>query len=100
MVEVSGMKEFSSVTVQLAINLIDRYLLCRNIVRSNLQLLGISCLLLSSRWTSDIILTIREASWLTEKTYGYAEVVRMTGELLALFKGNVRVSFLCIKNNH
>ena len=92
-VEVAGMKEFSPLTVHFAINLIDRYLQLRQINRSHLQLLGISALLLSSRWTSEFILTVREASWLTEKTYRYDEVVRMTGELLAVFRGKVKVVF-------
>ena len=90
-IEVANMKKFSTLTVHLAVHLIDRYLCIRKINSSKLQLLGIACLLLSSRWTSDIILTIREASWLTETTYSYEEVVRMTGDVLAALKGNIRV---------
>ena len=92
-VEVACMKEFSPLTVHFAVNLIDRYIQLRKINHSSLQLLGISALLLSSRWTSEFIITAREASWLTDKAYGYYEVVRMTGELLAMFKGNMRVSY-------
>ena len=36
-------------------------------------------------------LTIREASWLTDRTYDYNDVVRMIGELVAVHKGNIRV---------
>lgn len=90
-IEVASMKEFSTLTVHLAVHLLDRYLCIRKVDSCKLQLLGITCLLLSSRWTSDIILTIREASWLTEKTYSYEEVVRMTGDVLAALKGNIRV---------
>ena len=36
-------------------------------------------------------LTIREASWLTDRTYDYNDVVRMIGELVAIHKGNIRV---------
>lgn len=37
------------------------------------------------------MLTIRESSWLTENTYSYEEVVKMMGELLGAFRGDVRV---------
>lgn len=95
-VEVASMKQFSPLTVHFAVYLIDHYLCIRRIDRCCIQLLGISCLLLSSRWTSDIILTIRESSWLTEKTFTYDEVVRMMGDLLAAFKGNIRVNSVCM----
>lgn len=89
--EVASIKAFSSLTVHLAVHLIDRYLCIRAIERSHLQLLGISCLVLSSRWTSDVVLTMREASWLTKTTYAYDEVVRMTGDVLAALQGNIWV---------
>lgn len=96
-VEVADMKQFSSLTVHLAVYLIDHYLCLQKIKRSDLQLLGISCLLLSSRWTSDIILTIREASWLTEETFTYEKVVRMMGKILATFQGDIRVCVIYIR---
>ena len=40
-------------------------------------------------------MTIREASWLTDKTYDYDDVARMIGELVAVHKGNIRVSRNC-----
>ena len=52
--------------------------------RSNLSL---SC----CRWMNETIITIREASWLTDHTYTYDEVVRMMGELVAVFRGDLRV---------
>ena len=85
------MKFFSPQTVHLAINLIDRYLIHRSIPRSKLQLLGVTALLVAARWSSDFILTVREASWLTEETYQYEDVVRMMGGLVAAFKGDVKV---------
>ena len=38
------------------------------------------------------IMTIKEAAWLTDQTYTYAEVVRMMGEIMAILGGHVRVS--------
>ena len=37
-------------------------------------------------------MTIKEAAWLTDQTYTYAEVVRMMGEIMAILGGHVRVS--------
>lgn len=38
------------------------------------------------------IVTIREASWLTDNTYTYEEVVRMMGDVIAALHGDLRVS--------
>ncbi len=93
----AGMKLFSPQTVHLAVNIIDRYLLLRSLPRSKLQLLGITSLLLAARWSSEFILTVREASWLTEETYQYENVVRMMGGVVAAFKGEVRVGGTLIR---
>ena len=50
MVEVAEMKEFPPPIVHMAVNLVDRYLLLRKIPTSKLQLLGITALVLASRW--------------------------------------------------
>ena len=92
LIEVADMKQFVSTTLHFAVSLIDRYLCLCRVRHSNLQLLGITALLLASRWTSNSILTVRESSWLTENTYGYDEVVRMTGSMLAALHGQLTVS--------
>ena len=48
-VEVSEMKEFSTRTLHLAINLVQRYMMARKLSRSRLQLLGVTALLLAAR---------------------------------------------------
>ena len=49
LLEVAEMKEFPSATVHLAVSLLDRYLLRRKIQKTQLQLLGITALVLASR---------------------------------------------------
>ena len=44
------------------------------------------------RWMDMTIITIREASWLTDNTYTYEEVVRMMGDVIAALRGDLRVS--------
>lgn len=85
------MKEFPSETVHLAVSLVDRYLQLRDVKRTKLQLVGISAILLAARWMGTLIITIREAAWLTDNTYKYEQVVRMMGEVLAVFRGDLRV---------
>ncbi len=89
------MKEFPSETVHLAVSLVDRYLQLRDVKRTKLQLVGISAILLAARWMGPLIITIREAAWLTDNTYKYEQVVRMMGEVLAVFRGDLRVC-LCM----
>ena len=75
-----------------AVHYIDLYLLSRTCDRTQLQLLGITCLLVAVKALSELnlhILTIRECSLMTDQTYTYPEVVRMMGEVLAMLRGDV-----------
>ena len=49
LLEVAEMKEFPSAMVHLAVSMVDRYLLRRRIQKTQLQLLGITALVLASR---------------------------------------------------
>ena len=51
------MKELPSPTVHLAISIVDRYMLHCKISRARVQLLGITALLLASRWALNRPLT-------------------------------------------
>ncbi|RUS76559.1 hypothetical protein EGW08_015691 [Elysia chlorotica] len=91
LVEVLGMKEYSTHTLYLAVSMFDRFLQVRKIERSHVQLLGVAAMVISSRYLGFNILTIREAAWLTDNSYSYQDVVRMMGELVAALGGNLRV---------
>ncbi|GFO18567.1 cyclin-f-like [Plakobranchus ocellatus] len=91
LVEVLGMKEYSTHTLYLAVSMFDRFMQVRKIQRSQVQLLGVAAMVLSSRYLGFNILTIREAAWLTDNSYSYQDVVRMMGELVAALGGNLRV---------
>lgn len=91
LVEVAVMKDFPSQIVHVAVNCVDQYLMKRKVQRSELQLLGITCMLIAARFQGTDIVTIREAAWLTDGTYKYEEVVRMMGEVMSCIKGQVRV---------
>lgn len=91
LVEVATMKDFTSLCLHLTVECIDRYLRRRPVPRHRLQLLGIACMVICTRFISEEILTIREAVWLTDNTYKYEDLVRMMGEVVAALEGKIRV---------
>lgn len=91
--EVAYMKDMSHEVLHAAVSYVDRYLMSRVVERTKLQLLGISCLLLAAKSHYDArqvhILTVRESSWLTDQTYQYEDVVKMMGEIIGAFAGDL-----------
>ncbi|XP_025772504.1 cyclin-F [Puma concolor] len=91
LVEVATMKDFTSLCLHLTVECVDRYLRRRLVPRYRLQLLGIACMVICTRFISREILTIREAVWLTDNTYKYEDLVRMMGEIISALEGRIRV---------
>ncbi|XP_028669677.1 cyclin-F [Erpetoichthys calabaricus] len=91
LVEVATMKDFSSLTLHITVSCVDRYLLVSCVDKTRLQLLGIACMVICTRYTSKEILTIREAVWLTDNTYKYEDLVRMMGEVISVLEGKIRM---------
>ncbi|XP_066498510.1 cyclin-F [Hoplias malabaricus] len=94
LVEVSTMKDFSSLALHVTVGCVDRYLTCRTVAKSKLQLLGIACMVICTRYISKDILTIREAVWLTDNTYQYEDLVRIMGEVISVLEGKIRIPTL------
>ncbi|KAM3863903.1 cyclin-F [Diretmus argenteus] len=90
LVEVTTMKDFSSLTLHVTVSCVDRYLAMRSVPKARLQLLGIACMVVCTRYISKDILTIREAVWLTDNTYKYEDLVRMMGEVVSVLEGKIR----------
>ncbi|XP_004373459.1 cyclin-F [Trichechus manatus latirostris] len=91
LVEVATMKDFTSLCLHLTVECVDRYLRRRPVPRHQLQLLGIACMVICTRFISKEILTIREAVWLTDNTYKYEDLVRSMGEIMATLEGKIRI---------
>ncbi|XP_068100524.1 cyclin-F [Hyperolius riggenbachi] len=91
LVEVATMKDFSSLCLHMTVGLVDRYLKLRTVPRARLQLVGIACMVICTRFISKEILTIREAVWLTDNTYKYEDLVRMMGEIISALEGKIRM---------
>lgn len=49
LVEVATMKDFSSQVLHLTVGCVDRYLALRSVPKAQLQLLGIACMVISTR---------------------------------------------------
>eukprot|EP00795_Rhopilema_esculentum_P009288 gene9288-16985_t len=90
--EVCDVKSIDSEALHMAVDCLDRYLLRRTVTRKQLQLIGISCVVLASKAFSNCsssLLTIRESAWLTDSTYEYNEVVRMLAEIIGALSGQL-----------
>ncbi|KAM4598690.1 cyclin-F [Polymixia lowei] len=94
LVEVTTMKALSSLTLHVTVGCVDRYLALRSVPKARLQLLGIACMVVCTRYTSKDILTIREAVWLTDNTYKYEDLVRMMGEVVSVLEGKIKTPTL------
>ncbi|KAM8961977.1 cyclin-F isoform 2-T2 [Pelodytes ibericus] len=91
LVEVATMKDYSSLCLHMTVGLVDRYLKLRCVPRTRLQLVGITCMVICTRFISKEVLTIREAVWLTDNTYKYEDLVRMMGEIISALEGKLRM---------
>eukprot|EP00794_Sanderia_malayensis_P016450 gene16450-18083_t len=90
--EVCDVKNIKSEALHMAIDCLDRYLLKRPVHRRQLQLAGVSCVVLASKafsFNSSNLLTIRESAWLTDSTYEYNEVVKMLAEIIGALNGQL-----------
>ncbi|GMH17807.1 hypothetical protein Nepgr_019648 [Nepenthes gracilis] len=98
LVEVAEEYKLVPDTLYLAISYIDRYLSVNSINRRRLQLLGVSCMLIASKYEEITPPHVHEFCYITDNTYRKEEVVKMESDVLNLLKfemGNPTVkSFL------
>ncbi|KAL8565113.1 hypothetical protein ACOMHN_005316 [Nucella lapillus] len=73
-----------------AVAIVDRCQRAHTFLKAQIQLLGVSALLITSRFMASDILTIREAVWYTDNTYTYENVVEMMGHIVSILKGDIR----------
>jgi cyclin B len=70
-------------TLFLTINLIDRYLERCEIPRQKLQLVGITCMLIASKYEEIYAPEIKDFVYVTDKAYSREEILDMEGKILA-----------------
>ncbi|XP_078179019.1 cyclin-A2-1-like [Carex rostrata] len=78
-------------TLYLTVYLIDRYLSMNKIERQRLQLLGITCLLIASKYEEMCAPCVQELCFITDNSYRKNEVLKMERQVLSLVGHNISV---------
>ncbi|XP_057434539.1 cyclin-A2-2-like [Lotus japonicus] len=86
LVEVSEEYKLVPDTLYLTVNLIDRFLSTRLIQKQRLQLLGVTCMLIASKYEEICAPRVEEFCFITDNTYTREEVLKMESEVLTLLQ--------------
>ncbi|CAM8941588.1 unnamed protein product [Rhodiola kirilowii] len=84
LVEVAEGCRLSADAVFLAVNYIDRYLMTNVVKRNKLQLLGVSCLLVASKYEENVPPYLEEMCFLTDNSSTNDEILNMEKEVVKL----------------
>jgi cyclin-A len=86
LVEVSQEYHLQNETLYLSINFLDRFLCHEQVLRGKLQLVGITCLFIASKYEEMTPQTVDEFVYITDNTYDRAEVLDMERKILVALK--------------
>ncbi|XP_016463394.1 cyclin-A2-2-like [Nicotiana tabacum] len=84
LVEVSEEYRLVPDTLYLTVNLIDRFLSENYIEKQKLQLLGVTCMLIASKFEEICAPRVEEFCFITDNTYSKEEVIKMESRVLNL----------------
>ncbi len=76
-------------TLFLTVNLIDRFLSERNILRTKLQLVGVSCLFIACKYEEIYPPELKDFVFITDNAYNKQEIIEMENEILSVLKFEV-----------
>jgi len=79
-------------TLYLTVNVIDRYLRTQAVERSNLQLVGVSALLLASKYEEIYPPELKDLVYITDKAYTAEQILVMEEQMVKALKYNMTVS--------
>jgi G2/mitotic-specific cyclin-B, other len=79
-------------TLYLTINLIDRYLGLTQIVRSKLQLVGVTCLLIACKYEEIYPPIVSDVVYITDNAYTAAEILEMERSVLLTLDFDLHVT--------
>ncbi|XRB15229.1 G2/mitotic-specific cyclin-B [Pseudoscourfieldia marina] len=91
LVEVGEEYRFDGETLFLAVNYVDRCLSRLQMQRSKLQLLGVTCMLIASKYEEIYPPPVKEFRYITDNTYSRDEIVGMEREILKTLKFELTV---------
>lgn len=70
-------------TLFLTVNLIDRYLSVKSVQRSKLQLVGVSAMLITTKYEEIYPPTVKDFVYITDNAYSKEEVLDMESDVLS-----------------
>jgi cyclin B len=79
-------------TLYLTVNLIDRYLLGSPVERSNLQLVGVSALLLASKYEESYPPELKDLVYITDKAYTQEQILGMEEKMVKALKYKMTIA--------
>lgn len=79
-------------TLFLTINLIDRYLEKEQVSRQKLQLVGVTCCFIASKYEEIYPPDLRDFVHVTDKAYTKQEILQMEGKILTALSFNITIS--------
>jgi cyclin B len=79
-------------TLYLTVNLIDRYLLGSLVERSNLQLVGVSALLLASKYEEIYPPELKDLVYITDKAYTEQQILQMEEKMVKALKYKMTIA--------
>ena len=79
-------------TLYLTVNLIDRYLLGSPVERSNLQLVGVSALLLASKYEEIYPPELKDLVYITDKAYTQEQILGMEEKMVKALKYKMTIA--------
>ena len=82
LIEVAEEYSLVSETLHLAVNLVDRFLNIEDTPRKSLQLLGITCVLIASKFEEIYAPSVAELCYITDNTYSVEQVMAMERTVL------------------
>ena len=96
LIEVCGEYRLAEETLYFAISLIDRALCEMNVIRSELQLLGVTCIMIASKWYEISPPSMEEWVYICDDQYSSQNIIRMESTVLKLLKFQI----VCVTPYH
>jgi len=91
LIQVQVHQQLSDVTLQLCVSLIDLYLSRKPIMLERLQLLGVSCLLIASKYEDRYPPTVNQLVYLTDYSFVFNDLIYMEKSILQVMSYQVFV---------
>jgi len=91
LVEVHLKYQLRPETLFLTVNIIDRYLSVRPVLRKRLQLLGVTAMLIASKYEEIDPPKVHEFGYITDHTYSKKDIVNMECQVLAALEYQITV---------